>query len=178
MAAASSWCQREWSKTKRRKKIELCCSTSKETMNQVDAISSPIWHQLDAKLMLKSLISKETMHKVDANRLMPMTSRFRLIQQSDLINPHNLTRGGVELPPGRSFRCHFGTTCNSQISVSDFSKYVWAMRWHNPGISIIIQNSNMAAAKPEIVKFSKNSRYKALYLRSQTRYRWHYNGVT
>ena len=30
------------------------------------------------------------------------------------------------------------------------------MRWHNPGMSIIIQNSNMAAAKPEIVKFPKN----------------------
>ena len=29
------------------------------------------------------------------------------------------------------------------------------MRWHNPGMSIIIQNSNMAAAKPEIVKFKK-----------------------
>ena len=31
-------------------------------------------------------------------------------------------------------------------------KYVWAMRWHNPGISIIIHNSNMAAAKLKIVK--------------------------
>ena len=29
------------------------------------------------------------------------------------------------------------------------------MRWHNPGLSIIIQNSNVAAAKPEIVKFFK-----------------------
>ena len=38
----------------------------------------------------------------------------------------------------------------------NFLKYVWAMRWHNPGLSIIIQNSNIAAAKPEIVKFKKN----------------------
>ena len=32
-----------------------------------------------------------------------------------------------------------------------FPEYVWAMRWHNPGFSIIIQNSKMAAAKPELV---------------------------
>ena len=36
------------------------------------------------------------------------------------------------------------------------------MRWHNPGLSIIIQNSNMAAAKPEIVKFSTNIRIKGV----------------
>ena len=29
------------------------------------------------------------------------------------------------------------------------------MRWHAPGLSTIIQNSNMAAAKPEIVKLKK-----------------------
>ena len=46
-----------------------------------------------------------------------------------------------------------------------FPKYVWAMRWHDPGLSIILQNSNMVTAKPEIVKFSKKSRNKALYLR-------------
>ena len=51
-----------------------------------------------------------------------------------------------------------------------FPKYVWAMRWHNPGMSIIIiQNSKMAAAKPEIVKVSEKSRSKTLCLRSQTR---------
>ena len=52
-----------------------------------------------------------------------------------------------------------------------FPNYVWAMRWHNPGMSIIIQNSNMAAAKPEIVKLKKiKIKLKTLYLRSQTRY--------
>ena len=31
-------------------------------------------------------------------------------------NPHNLTgAGGKITPPGRSFRCHFGTTCSRQI---------------------------------------------------------------
>ena len=51
-----------------------------------------------------------------------------------------------------------------------FPKYVWAMRWHNPGISIIIiQNSNMAAAKPEIVKKNQNKR-RCNSAHSQTRY--------
>ena len=35
------------------------------------------------------------------------------------------------------------------------------------GMSIIIQNSNMAAAKPEIAKFSKKIKIKSLYLRLQ-----------
>ena len=43
-----SWCQREWSKTKTRSKIELWCKTSKETV-----------HQVDAKLMLIMLLHGE-----------------------------------------------------------------------------------------------------------------------
>ena len=30
------------------------------------------------------------------------------------------------------------------------------MKWHNPGMSITIQNANMSAAKPETVKLSKS----------------------
>ena len=56
-------------------------------------------------------------------------------------------------------------------------EYVWAMKWHNPGMSITIRNSNMAAAKPEIAKFLIKWRYKPLYLRLSMRYQRHFNGV-
>ena len=36
------------------------------------------------------------------------------------------------------------------------------MKWHNPGMSIIIQNSNMSAAKLETVKFKKKTKIKAV----------------
>ena len=64
----------------------------------------------------------------------------------DELQPSQLNRvgRGVKLTPGRSFRCHFGTTCCRQISI----------------MSIIIQNSNMAAAKSEGVKFSKKIKRK------------------
>jgi len=35
------------------------------------------------------------------------------------------------------------------------------MRWHNPGMSITIQNSNKAAAKPEIAKKKLKMKIKA-----------------
>ena len=48
--------------SKKKNKIELCCKTSKETVHQVDAISSLIWHQVDAMLMLIMLLENERMH--------------------------------------------------------------------------------------------------------------------
>ena len=50
------------------------------------------------------------------------------------------------------------------IYIVAFPKYVWAMRWHNPDMSITIRNSNLAAAKPEIAKFLIKWRYGPLYL--------------
>ena len=100
-------------------------------------------------------------------------------QKRTELNPHNLTGGGGKITPQADlFAAISEPHVVDRYPLVTFPKYVWAMRWHNPGLSIIIQNSNMAAAKPEIIKFSKKSRYKALYLRSQTRYQWNSNGVT
>ena len=87
-------------------------------------------------------------------------------------NPHNLTggEGGKITPQADLVAAISESHVVDRYPLVTFPKYVWAIRWHDPGFSIIIQNFNMAAAKPENVKFTTKSRYKALYLRSQTRY--------
>ena len=73
------------------------------------------------------------------------------------VNPHNLTGGwGVNYPPADLFAAISEPHVVDRHPLVNFPNYVWAMRWYNPGLSIIIQNSNMAAAKPKIVKLKKN----------------------
>ena len=66
----------------------------------------------------------------------------------------NLTGvGGKITPQANLFAAILEPHAVDRYPLLTFPRYVWAMGWQNPGMFIIIQNSNMAAAKPAIVKF-------------------------
>ena len=65
-----------------------------------------------------------------------------------MFNPHNLTGGEGKITPQADLFAALAEPHGiDRYPLVTFHKYVWAMRWHNPDMSITIPNSNMAAPK-------------------------------
>ena len=124
------------------------------------------------------LISYQTLALYDSNDYNLCDGGARIITMWLAVNPHNLTGWGKITTHAGLYAAiseQHGTDRNPLVT---FPKDVWAMRWHNPGMSSPIQDSNMAAAKPESVKLSIESRLKPLYVLFQTKYQCNFNGLT